>query len=111
MIDDEIDKLEIHCTSYTFESIWRMEKINSSVKIKSEWKTVNGETKDKLNKLSENTILINDFAEEINNLLIFLKCSIEKIGINCNLIENYTILEKSCYQASSSISNRSHNLI
>jgi len=91
--DNEIDKLEIHWASNTFASIWKMEKINDSVNIKSEWKTVNGGTQDKLNKLNENKILVNDFAEEIKKLLAFLKSSIEKSGINCDLVEDFATLE------------------
>lgn len=95
--DNKVDKLEIHWASNTFASIWRLKKRNASVEIKSEWKTVNGGAEGIFNKLNENTILINDFAEEIKKLLIFLKNSIEKSGINCNLIEDFAILEKCCF--------------
>lgn len=95
--DDQIDKLEIHWASNTFASIWRMEKINSYVTIKSEWRTVNGGVEDKLNQLSENIIALTDFKAEVKKLLVFLKDSIEKSGINCFLIEDFDILEKCCY--------------
>ena len=91
--DDETDTLEMHWASNTFSSIWKMEKRNSYVNIKSFWKSVNGGIEDKLNELSENTIALNDFTEEIKKLLVFLKNSIQKSGIDCHLIEDCTILD------------------
>lgn len=91
--DNKIEKLEIHWASNTFASIWRMEKNNDYVRIKSEWKTVNGGTEDKLNKFSDITISKILLIEEIRKLMIFLKCSIKKSITNYKQIEDFEALE------------------
>lgn len=87
------EELDLHWASNTFACVWKLKKMDTSVSIKTTCENVRGGVKTLLDNCNEVSIGSSELKTEIKKLLLFLKQSLEKSGINISKIDDYMKLE------------------
>lgn len=92
--DEKKEYMQLHWVSNTFASLWELTKKGDFIEIKTSWNSVIGKLESLLNAHSAMRIESTLFAKEIQNIIAFIKASLESVGYSSENLDDFLLLKE-----------------